>query len=70
MKQEQDQANPQADEMLTTAIVANMLDCSPGTLEVWRATKRYPLAFVKVGRSVRYRRSDVEKFIASRTVTA
>lgn len=58
------------DELLTTADAARVLDVTPGTLEVWRATKRYPLPYVKIGRSVKYRRSDVLAFIQSRTVLA
>jgi hypothetical protein len=37
---------------------------------VWRCTKRYPIPYVKIGRSVKYRRSDLLAFIASRTVGA
>lgn len=41
-----------------------------GTLAVWRATKRYPdLAYIKVGRAVRYRKSTVEAFIRARTIS-
>ncbi len=38
------------------------------TLAVWRSTKRYPLAFVRVGRLIRYRLSAIEAFLLSRTV--
>ena len=58
------------DDLLTTAQAAELLEVSPGTLEVWRATKRYPLPYAKIGRCVRYRRSAIEQFIAARTVTA
>lgn len=36
---------------------------NPGTLAVWDCTKRHDLKPVKVGRSVRYRRSDLDKFL-------
>lgn len=39
---------------------------NPGTLAVWRTTKRYPLSYIKVGRRVRYRREDIDAFILSR----
>ena len=39
------------------------------TLAVWRATKRYPLRFVKIGAKVMYRLKDIEAFIESRTVS-
>ncbi len=38
------------------------------TLAVWRATKRYDLAYIKVGRLVRYRREDLDAFIEQRKV--
>lgn len=47
---------------------ANILNINPGTLKVWRSIKRYAVPFVKVGRSVRYRRSDLIAWIESRTV--
>lgn len=48
---------------------ASVLEVKPGTLSVWRSTGRYPLPYVKVGRSVRYRLDDLAQFIASRTQT-
>ena len=53
-----------------TQEVAELLDVSPQTLEVWRCTKRYKLAYVKIGRNVRYPSSAIQDFIASRTVAA
>jgi excisionase family DNA binding protein len=38
------------------------------TLAVWATTKRYNLPFVRIGRKVYYRRSDLDKFIERRTV--
>ena len=55
--------------LLTPQQAAKDLGVSPGTLSVWRSTGRYPLPFVKVGRSVRYRQSDIDTFTASRTAT-
>lgn len=55
-------------ELLTPEQTAALLGLSPGTLMVWRSNRRYPLAFVKVGGRVRYRKQDVEKFIERRTV--
>ena len=49
---------------------AKFLDVSPGTLQVWRSTRRYPLPFVKIGRKVRYRLSDLQAFLQLRTVEA
>lgn len=46
---------------------AEILGTTPGTLSVWRSTGRYALPFVKVGRKVRYRVSDLEAWLAQRT---
>lgn len=53
-------------KLLTPRDVAEILGVSVETLNVWRATKRYPLPYVKSGRLVRYRQQDVDAFIASR----
>ncbi len=47
--------------------VAAKIHTTVGTLAVWRCTQRYPLRYVKVGRKVLYRLSDVEEFIAAQT---
>lgn len=54
--------------LLTRADAAAYLGVSKGTLEVWACTKRYPLPYVKVGRLVKYRLSDLQAFVASRTI--
>ena len=48
---------------------ASVLNVKPGTLSVWRSTGRYSIPFVKVGRSVRYRLSDLNAWLESRTQT-
>jgi hypothetical protein len=54
------------ERLLTPLETASVLRVSVGTLAVWRATKRYPLVYIKCGRSVRYRESDLKAFIESR----
>ena len=56
-------------ELLTPTQMARLLGVSVGTLAVWRCTKRYPLPYVKVGRSVRYTRAQGNEFIKARTVS-
>jgi excisionase family DNA binding protein len=56
-------SNPLLDEVQA----AQYLDVSPGTLSVWRCTGRYQLPFLKVGRKVRYRLSDLDAWLESRT---
>jgi len=53
--------------ILTPNKVAEILGVTVGTLSVWRATKRYPLPYIKIGRKVFYKASDIEKFITART---
>jgi len=60
----------QTDPLLTEAQAAEVLQTKPTTLQVWRSTGRYGLQFIKVGRLVRYRRSELERFLRDRTVGA
>ncbi|WP_236450480.1 helix-turn-helix domain-containing protein [Stutzerimonas stutzeri] len=46
---------------------AAALGIKASTLSVWRSTGRYNLPFMKVGRLVRYRLSDLAEFLARRT---
>lgn len=54
-------------ELLDENQAAEHLTVSPGTLSVWRSTGRYNLPFVKVGRMVRYRLSDLDAWLAGRS---
>ena len=51
-----------AKALLTRREAAELLGVLPATLAVWSHYKRGPV-YHKVGRSVRYKRSDVESFI-------
>jgi excisionase family DNA binding protein len=51
------------ERLLTPREAAEILRVNAGTLAVWRCTNRYPLKFVKIGRHIRYRESDVKQFI-------
>lgn len=53
-------------ELLDEKQAAEHLTVSPGTLSVWRSTGRYNLPFVKVGRMVRYRLSDLDAWLDAR----
>ncbi|EKO3368778.1 helix-turn-helix domain-containing protein [Vibrio fluvialis] len=48
---------------------AEYLGLSEGTLAVWASTGRYQLPFVKVGRKVFYRQSDLDAFVESNVLT-
>jgi len=56
------------DPLLDDEKAAGYLGLVPGTLRAWRHLKSYKLAYVKVGRRVFYRLSELEKFLESRTV--
>lgn len=56
------------DDLLSPREAAAMLHMAPATLAIWRCRKRYPLPYVKVGRKVLYRRSDLNAFLARNRV--
>lgn len=53
---------------LNTPEAAEFLGTSPGTLVVWRCTKRYDLPYIKLGHLVKYDLADLEAFVESRKV--
>lgn len=55
-------------ELLTTEQAAPYLGVTPRTLEVWRCTKRHAIPYIKVGRLVKYRKSDLDAWLVSHTV--
>ena len=55
--------HPNNEPLLDRKAAAEYLRVSPGTLAVWDCTRRYDLKPIKIGRAVRYRRSELDKFI-------
>lgn len=55
-------------DLLTRREAAAYLGVTPETLAVWASTRRYPLRSVKIGRLAKYRKSDLDSFINSRTI--
>lgn len=55
-------------ELLTRQQAAEYIGVKPQTLAVWHTTHRYGLPLIKVGAKVRYRKGDLDKWLASRTV--
>lgn len=53
---------------LTTEQAADYLGIKPITLRTWRCNKRYTIPFIKVGGRIRYRKEDLDAWLASRTV--
>jgi excisionase family DNA binding protein len=58
-----------SDSLMTTEEVAAVLRVEACTLATWRCRKGM-LPFVKVGRLVRYRRSDIDQYLALRLCAA
>ena len=56
-------------EILDTNAAAKYLGFQPQTLAIWRTTGRYDLPYLKCGRLVRYRRADLDAWLASRRRT-
>jgi excisionase family DNA binding protein len=58
-----------APELLTREQAAEYLGIKTQTLAAWAVTGRYNLPCIKVGRLAKYRREDLDKWLASRTST-
>jgi excisionase family DNA binding protein len=56
-------------ELLNTSAAAKYLGLEPQTLSTWRCLGRYGLPFIRVGRCIKYRRSDLDKWLESRSET-
>lgn len=56
------------EELLNRKQAANYLGITASTLAIWASVKRYNLPYIKIGSLVKYRRKDLDTFIASRTV--
>ena len=56
-------------QLLNQDEAAEFVDTKPQTLAAWRCKGTHDLPFVKVGRSVRYRRSDLVAWLERRTAT-
>ena len=50
-------------KLLTPDEVSSLLGVTKHTLAVWRSSGRYNLPFIKAGRLVRYRQSDIDRFL-------
>lgn len=57
-------------ELLTPREAAALLRTTTDTLAVWRSTGRHAIPFLKIGRSVRYRRADLLRWLEERARTA
>jgi excisionase family DNA binding protein len=54
-------------ELLTRREAAAYLGISEQTLAIWKCSARYDLPVIKVGRLVKYRRSELDAFLSRHT---
>jgi excisionase family DNA binding protein len=57
-------------ELLTRDQAAQYVGVKPQTLALWRSVGRYGIPVIKVGRLVRYRRTDLDAWLEARTIGA
>jgi excisionase family DNA binding protein len=62
--------SPTSKALLNTPEAAAVLGCTPDTLVTWRCTKAVKIPFVRIGRLVRYRRTDLDAFLDQNSVKA
>ena len=55
----------QDDPILLPKQTAELLGIEESTLATWRCKQRYPLRYIKLGKLIRYKKSDVLAFIDS-----
>ena len=55
-------------DLLSRKEAAAYLGVAAETLAIWHCTGRYALPIVKVGRLAKYKKQDLDAFIAARTV--
>ncbi len=60
--------SPLPPNLVTPEQAADFLGTTPGNLAVWRCERRVNLPYIKVGKSVRYRVEDLQRFVEQRTV--
>lgn len=60
---------PALSELFNPELTANAFQVKKETLAIWRSTGRYNLPFVRVGRRIFYRQSDIEDWLNLRTQT-
>jgi len=58
------------DPILNRKEAAAYINYSYNTLAVWDSTKRYDLQPIRIGRSVRYRKSSLDAFLTKHRLSA
>ena len=55
-------------DLINTEQAAAYLGVTSRTLEVWRCTKRHSIPYIKVGRLVKYRKTELDRWLARQTI--
>ncbi|CAM2808252.1 helix-turn-helix domain-containing protein [Vibrio mytili] len=55
-------------DLIPNQKAADYLGVTKGTLDNWRSSGRYQIPYIKMGRYIKYRKSDLDAFINSRTM--
>ncbi len=63
-----DLSNHHQPELFNVEQAAKFIGVTSHTLDVWRCTKRHSIPYLKIGRLVKYRKSDLEEWLNSRMV--
>jgi hypothetical protein len=56
-------------DLLTPTEAARHIGVTAGTLSVWRCTGRYSIRYLKIGRKIMYRLTDLDAWLDSRVET-
>lgn len=59
-----------ADPLYSRPEAALYIGVAPGTLECWASTGRYNLPYLRIGRRVKYRKSDLDAWMTKRSQAA
>lgn len=62
--------NTKPNALLSRVEAAKYIGVATQTLAAWASTKRYEIPYIKVGRTVKYRRRHLDEWLESRTVQA
>ncbi len=55
--------NIEENQLLTSSQVSKMLNVHMETLRIWRLIQKDKLPYIRIGRLIRYKKSDVEALI-------
>ncbi len=62
--------NIEENQLLTSGQVSKMLNVHMETLRIWRLIQKDKLPYIRIGRLIRYKKSDVETLIKNGLVAS